>query len=264
MHRTPELSIGPVQVLKYSAYLGDLILPTNFNVVSNKPLRGSSLFIFEPTLVFTVVDAMFGGSGKVHTRIEGRDFTLTEQRLIQRLLDIVMIEYQKAWAPVYPFAFEYVRSEMQPQFATVATPSEVVITSKFDIDLGNGGGAIHICTPYSTLEPIRDLLLSSVQADTGEMDHRWLGMLSHQVQEAEVEVIATLTTVQATLKQILNMRPGDVIGVKIPETIDVGVDGIPLFSCKPGTSNGNYAIRVEKLLSHKFDLSATPGGKNAR
>ena len=253
MRRTPEVSIGPVQVLKYSAFINDLVLPTNFNLVQNKPLRGTSLVVFEPTLVFTMIDTMFGGSGKVHTRIEGREFTATELRLIRRLLDIVVAEYQRAWAPIYQFQFEYLRSEMQPQFATIATPSEVVITSRFDIDLGgesgtSAGGAIHFCTPYTTIEPIRDLLLSSVQADTGEMDHRWVGMLSSQVQDASVEMVATLATIDATVKQIMSMRAGDVLGMRIAETVPVGVAGIPLFEGRPGTVNGNLAVRVERFL----------------
>lgn len=249
MRRTPEVAIGPVQVMKYSAFVGDLVLPTNFNLVANKPLRGTSLFIFEPTLIFAMIDMMFGGSGKVHTRIEGRDFTATEQRLIKRLLDIVLTEYRRAWAPIFEFQFDYVRSEMQPQFASIATPSEVVVTSKFEIDLGDAGGAIHVCTPYTTIEPIRDLLLSSVQADTGEMDHRWVNMLSHQVQDAEVEVVATLSTIDATVKQILAMRAGDVLNMRMPDSIAIDVACIPLFEGRPGTVNGNLAVRVERILT---------------
>jgi flagellar motor switch protein FliM len=151
MRRTPELSVGPVRVLKYSAFMHDLILPTNLNLVMLKPLRGTALFVFEPTLVFAVIDSMFGGTGKIHTRIEGREFTVTEQRIIQRMLEMTLGEYTKAWNPVFQLELEYVRSEMHPQFANIASPSEIVVATKFDLDLGETGGAMHICVPYPSI-----------------------------------------------------------------------------------------------------------------
>jgi flagellar motor switch protein FliM len=261
MHRTPELSIGPVRVLKYSAFLRELILPTNLNIVQLKSLRGSSLFVFEPTLVFGVIETMFGGSGKVHTRIEGRDFTVTEQRIIHRMLEIVLAEYSKAWQPTYDLRLEFMRSEMQPQFVSIATPSEVVVATKFELDLGHSQGAIHVCIPYASLEPIRDVLISTVQTDVGDADNRWVGMLQHQVQTAEVEMIATLTTIRATLKQLLNMKPGDVLSIDMPELVSAAVDGIPLFECRAGTSHGKFALRVENVLNHNAEFGQ--GSSNA-
>ena len=253
----PTISIGLVRVIMYSAFLRELALPAHLNIVQLKPLRGSSLFIFESALVFAVVESLFGGNGKVHTRIEGREFSMTEQRIVRRLLDLVLTEYARAWEPVYQLTAEYVRSEMQPQFTNIATPSEVVVVSKLDIDLGGVGGAIHMVVPYSSLEPIRDILVSGSQADSGHGDKRWLGMLSHQVQSAEVELVATLATANATLKQVLNMRPGDVIALDLPERIMAGVDGIPLFECKSGIAKGRYAMRIEQVLNN------TPGFKVA-
>ena len=178
MRRSPEVSVGPVRVLKYSAFLRDIVVPTNINIVQLRPLRGNGLFIFDPKLVFTVIDSLFGGSGRFHTNIEGRDFTLTEQRIIHRLLEVAFTEYQKAWAGIYPMNFEYARSEMHTQFANVATPSEIVVTTSFSIELGDSGGEMFICMPYSSLEPIRDLLYTSLQGDTQEPDKRWLTMLT--------------------------------------------------------------------------------------
>jgi len=254
LRRTPEIAVGQVRVMKYSAFLRELVLPTNLNIMQLRTLRGSSLFVFEPTLVFGVVEILFGGDGKVHTRIEGRDFTMTEQRIIHKLLDIVQTEYVQAWAPVFNFKIEYIRSEMQPQFANIATPSEVVVTTKFDIEIGHAQGALHICMPYASIEPIRDMLLSSIQADTGEPDHRWIGLLSRQVQTAEVELVATLATRPATLKQILNMRPGDVVPIHLDELIQAHVDGVPLFECRAGNLNGHYALRIEQVIRQPKEL----------
>jgi flagellar motor switch protein FliM len=142
---------------------------------------------------------------------------------------------------------------MQPQFASIATPSEVVVAAKFDIDLGDAGGALHICLPYSSVEPIRDVLFSNTQADTGEPDQRWVDMLSSQVQSAEVDVVAQFTTINATLKQVLNMRPGDVIAFEFPERVQANVHGVPVFYGRPGVVKGKYAIQVERLLAGATD-----------
>ena len=166
IRRSPEVSVGAVQVQKYSAFLRELVVPTNFNIMAVRPLRGNCLVVCEPTLLFGVIDSLYGGNGKFHTRIEGRDFSPTEQRVIGRLVDVVAEEYKKAWLGVYPLELAYQRSEMQPQFATIATPSEIVVTTSFSLEIGDITGALHICIPYATLEPIRDVLYSSATTST--------------------------------------------------------------------------------------------------
>jgi len=83
VRRTAEISVGPIRVQKFSEFLRNLPIPANINIVQAKPLRGTGLFIFDPNLVFLVVDNLFGGDGRFHTRVEGREFTQTEQRIIQ-------------------------------------------------------------------------------------------------------------------------------------------------------------------------------------
>jgi flagellar motor switch protein FliM len=249
MRRSPEISVGPVRVLRYSAFLRDIGVPSNINIVQLKPLRGSGLFIFDPKLVFAVIDSLFGGSGRFHTRIEGRDFTPTEQRITLRLLEVAFAEYTKAWSSVYPMAFEYIRSEMHTQFANVATPSEIVVTTSFSIDLGESGGEMFICMPYSTLEPIRDLLFTSLQGDTQEPDHRWLTMLTKQVQTAEIELTAELAHCQATVQQLFQLNVGDFIEFDLRPTVVAKVDGVPLFDAEYGVVNGRYAVKINKFLT---------------
>ena len=249
MRRSPEVSVGPVRVLKYSAFLRDIVVPTNINIVQLKPLRGNGLFIFDPKLVFAVIDNLFGGSGRVQNRIEGRDFTLTEQRIIQRLLEVAFTEYQKAWAGVYPMNFEYARSEMHTQFANIATPSEIVVTTSFSIELGDAGGEMYICMPYSSLEPIRDLLYTSLQGDAQEPDKRWLTMLTQQVQAAEVELTAELAYSHATVEQLLRLSVGDFIEFDLQPSIVTKVDGVPLFDADYGVVNGRYAVKINEFLT---------------
>jgi flagellar motor switch protein FliM len=249
IRKSPEVSIGAIKVQKYSAFLREIVVPTNFNVMSVRPLRGSGLIVCDPTLVFAVIDALFGGAGKYHTRIEGRDFSPTEHRIITRLVDVITSEYKKSWNGIYPLELEYQRSEMQPQFATIATPSEIVVATSFTLEIGDTSGTIHFCIPYSTLEPIRDVLFSTVQGDSNEPDHRWVNMLKEEIQSATVELVAELATAPATVEQLLSFKPGDFIELDLHPDIQAKVSGVPILDCHYGTSNGKYALKIDQLLT---------------
>lgn len=248
IRRSPEISVGSVAVQRYSAFLRELAVPTNFNIVAIRPLRGSGMVVCEPTLVFGVIDTLYGGSGKYQTRIEGRDFSATEQRVINRLVDVILAEYKKAWKGIYPLELDYQRSEMQPQFANIATPSEIVIATSFQLEIGDISGAIHFCFPYSTLEPIRDVLYSSTQGDSIEVDRRWVNVLTREIQAAEVTLVAEFAKADATIEQLMAMKKGDFIELEKPQSIQATVDGVPIFECHYGTHNAKYAIRVDKAL----------------
>jgi flagellar motor switch protein FliM len=249
IRKSPEVSIGGIKVQKYSAFLREIVVPTNFNIVQVRPLRGSGLIVCDPAIVFSVIDALFGGAGKFHTRIEGRDFSATEQRVIERLVECITSEYKKAWAGIYPLELDFQRSEMQPQFANIATPSEIVVATSFTLEIGETSGSVHFCIPYSTLEPIRDVLYSSIQGDSVEPDHRWVNLLKDQIQSANVDLVAELGTAPATVEQLLALKPGDFIELDLEPMIQAKVDGVPVFDCHYGTSDGKYAIKIDRMLT---------------
>ncbi len=249
MHRSTDISVGPIRVQKYSEFIRNLVVPTNLNLVAAKPLRGTSLFVLDPNLVFLVVDNMFGGDGRFHTRVEGRDFTPTEQRIIQGLLGVVFTEYARSWKPVFDISFEYIRSEMNSQFANIATPSEIVISTTFSLEFGGTVADMHICFPYSMIEPIRDLLYSTMQSDQLSTDQRWIVMLRNQLKNAEVEIAAQLATTIVTLNQILKMKSGDIIPISIPDVIIANVDDVPLMQCRYGQQGGQYALKIERFIT---------------
>ncbi|MDR5855826.1 flagellar motor switch protein FliM [Caballeronia sp. LZ062] len=253
MRRSAEISVGPVKVQKYSEFTRNLPIPTNLNLVHVKPLRGTSLFVFDPNLVFFVVDNLFGGDGRFHTRVEGREFTQTEQRIIHKLLNLVFEHYAASWRSVRPLQFEYMRSEMHTQFANVATPNEIVIVTQFTIEFGSIGGTLHICFPYSMIEPIRDVLSSPIQGEALEVDRRWVRVLSQQVQSAEVELTVDLAEIRSSFEKLLNMRVGDVLPIDIPEQVVAKVDGVPVMECGYGIFNGQYALRVQNMISGASD-----------
>jgi flagellar motor switch protein FliM len=249
IRKSPEVAIGGIKVQKYSQFLREIVVPTNFNIVSVRPLRGSGLVVCDPTLVFAVIDALYGGIGKFHTRIEGRDFSPTEQRVILRLVEVITGEYRKAWVGIYPLDLEYQRSEMQPQFATIATPSEVVVTTSFTLEIGETSGTVHFCIPYSTLEPIRDILYSTIQGDSSEPDRRWVNLLKDQIQAAEVELVAELAHAPATVEQLLAYKAGDFIELDMHQLIEAKIMGVPVCKAMYGTSGGRYALKVDHIVS---------------
>ena len=249
IRKSPEVSVGGIKVQKYSAFLREIVVPTNFNIMAVRPLRGSGLVVCDPTLVFAVIDSLFGGAGKFHTRIEGRDFSPTEQRVILRLVEVISAEYARAWKGIYPVELDFQRSEMQPQFATIATPSEIVVCTSFTLEIGDTSGTVHFCIPYATLEPIRDILYSSIQGDSTEPDRRWVKLLSQQIQSANVNLVADLAHAPATVEQLLALKAGDFIELDLNPLVEAKIDGVPIMECYYGTSNGKYALRVEQMLN---------------
>jgi flagellar motor switch protein FliM len=250
MRRSADISVGNVQIQKYSDFVRNLPVPANINMVQMKPLRGAALFVFEPKLVFLVVDNLFGSDGRFQIRVEGRDFTPTEQRIIKRLLGLTLDSYGKAWQPVYPLDFEYLRSELQIKRVNIVAPNEVVVSTTFRIEFGQIGGSLSICIPYSMIQPIRDLLANPLMAEV-EVDSRWVEQLSQQVTSADVELVAQFVTIESSIGQLMKMKVGDVLPVEIPTSITAKINGVAVMECSYGTSNNRYALRVEKMITHQ-------------
>jgi flagellar motor switch protein FliM len=253
MRKDTEISAGPVRAFKYSEFVRALVIPTNLNLVQIKPLKGRALIVFEPALVSQVVECLFGGQGRSHTRAAGWSFTPTEMRVIQRMLQVVFEQYQRAWQPVFDLTLEHIRSETNTQFAAIATPAEMVVASSFSIDLAGVRGDFHVCIPYAMLEPIRDLMHGSAPSDRSEQSDRWTSLLSAEVYHADVELKVNLARAEVTVRQLLGLRPGDVIAVDLPEVLVAEVDGVPVLEGGYGVMNGQYALKVARLVGGERD-----------
>lgn len=257
LRRSPELTVVGIETAKFSEYTHSLYVPTNLNLIRVKPLRGTALVVFEPRLVFTVVENFFGGDGRLNTKIEGREFTPTEMRVIQLLLKQTFADMQEAWSPVMKMDFEYLNSEVNPHFANIVAPSEIVVVSKFKIELEGGGGHIHVTFPYSMIEPIRELLDAGIQSDRVEKDERWVVALREQIKDAEVELSSELTRATISLRQLARLKPGDVIPISLPKTLELCVEQLPLYRGSFGVANGHNAIRIT-------DVAGRPRPANSR
>ncbi|OYD25915.1 flagellar motor switch protein FliM [Oceanimonas baumannii] len=247
MRRTAEVSINGVQVIKYGEYVHSLFLPTSLNMVRFRPLKGIGLVTMEARLVFILVDNFFGGDGR-HAKIEGREFTPTERRVIQLLLKLVFEDYKEAWAPVMDVEFEYLDSEVNPTMANIVSPTEVVVVSSFHIDLDGGGGDFHVTLPYGMLEPIRELLDAGVQSDKGENDLRWGKALRDEILDVEVEMSTRLLEKEVTLRNIMDWQAGDIIPVDMPEHLLVSVEQLPTFRAQLGRTQEKMAIRITEKI----------------
>lgn len=248
LRRSAEISVGGVEMMKFAEYVHTLYVPTSLNMIKIRPLRGTALLVLDPKLVFIVVDNFFGGDGRYHAKIEGREFTPTEQRVIQMLLNLAFKDLREAWAPVMDVDFEYINSEVNPQFANIVSPTEVVVASKFHIELEGGGGDLHVTMPYSMLEPIREMLDAGVQSDRTDTDERWMVALREEIRTAEVELESRLTETELSLRDIMNMKPGDIIPIDMPDLVTLRAEGIPIFRGTLGVANDNMAIKVVKQV----------------
>ena len=260
LRRSPEITTSGVEMTKFGEYIHSLYVPTSLNMAKVKPLRGTALFVIDPKLVFILVDNFFGGEGRFHARIEGREFTLTEQRITHMMLESAFTDMEKSWEPAMKVQFDYQSTEVNPQFANIVSPTEVVVVSKFHVELDGGGGDFHITMPYSMLEPIRELLDAGVQSDRSERDDRWTAALHEGMKDAMVEIACPLTEATMSLRDVVKLKSGDVIPIELPEMMTGFVEGIPMFRGQYGSHKGNACIKVEALSARPESPKHTKTG----
>ena len=250
LRRSADVAVGGVQVMKFGEYVHSLYVPTSLNLVKIKPLRGTALFILDAKLVFKLVDNFFGGDGR-HAKIEGREFTPTELRVVRMALDQAFIDLKEAWQAIMEVHFEYINSEVNPAMANIVGPSEAVVVSTFHIELDGGGGDLHVTMPYSMIEPVREMLDAGFQSDVDDQDERWVNALKQDVMDVSVPLSATVARRQLLLRDILHMQPGDVIPVELPESLVMRANGVPSFKVKLGSHKGHLALQVIEPIERR-------------
>ena len=217
-------------------------------MVRFSPLKGTALITMEARLVFILVDNFFGGDGRFHAKIEGREFTPTERRIVQLLLKIIFEDYKEAWAPVMDVEFEYLDSEVNPAMANIVSPTEVVVINSFHIEVDGGGGDFHITMPYSMIEPIRELLDAGVQSDKQDTDMRWSQALRDEIMDVQVGFDVNVVEHEVTLRDVMGFKAGDIIPIDLPEHIMMRIEGLPTYRCKMGKSRDNLALKISEKI----------------
>lgn len=256
LRRSAEISVSGVQMLKFSEYVHSMYVPTSLNLVKINPLRGSALCVFDPKLVFILVDNYYGGIGR-HAKIEGRDFSATEQRVISIVLKDAFKDLQNAWKPVMDVEFKFLSMEVNPQFANIVSPTEVVVVSTFHVELDGGGGDFMVTMPYSMIEPIRDLLDAGIASDVADKDERWSISLREEIKMARVNMSCSLAEIEIPLADVLKLREGDILPISMPEMVTLRAEDIPVLRGKFGESRGNKAVKIIETVEHKVDKALT-------
>ncbi|SDK92056.1 flagellar motor switch protein FliM [Modicisalibacter muralis] len=269
LRRSADITVENVRYQSYSEFARHIPVPTNINLISMKPLRGTALVVFPPSLVFMVVDNLFGGDGRFLTKSEGREFTHTEQRIIQRLLKLSIGAYQDAWKSVFPLEIDYLRSEMQVRFANItSSPNEIVVTSTFHLEVGNLASNFQICMPYSMIEPIRDLLSGPLTDSHADEDRHWGQRMAGEIKHSQVELVADFVDIVTSIGRVMSLKAGDVLPIELPDIVSARVDGVPVMDCEFGSQHDQRALRVRKLIDHvanntKFAPGLTPEAKES-
>lgn len=249
LNRPVDVSVGELKTVRISDYIHELDVPASLNFVNIDPLPGEALFVFNPYLVYSIVDIYFGGNCQQQGRVEGRDFTPTESRVTQLVLDRIFQGLKEAWEQVLVIDCNYIKSESNPQFSCMATSREMMVVSSFHVSWGDVGGEFHICFPFSMVDPIRGLLDGGRQKSKLDIEKIWLSNLQRKIQEATVEIHGTIADTEVSLRDVFNLKPGDVIPVLMPEQVTLMVDDVAMFYGRFGVHKGHNAVQVINRLN---------------
>lgn len=251
LRRNADITVDSVRYQRFQDFSDNLPTPTNLNIISMKPLRGTGLIVFPQNMVSMIVENLFGGDGRFITRNEAREFTGTEQRIINRVLNLAMDAYQEAWRAVYQLKIHYIRSEMQPKFASItSSPSEIVVTTSFHLEVGNLESSFQICMPFSMIEPLRDRLTNMRADASSATDKAWRERITQELQSSGLDLITQFVEIPVRLPQVMALKVGDVLPVSLPKTVTATVSGLPVLECEYGSVNNHRALRVRRILAN--------------
>ena len=256
LRRNAEVNVTGTKIGKFSEYKHSLYMPTSLNLFKLRPLRGTAILAMDAGLVFRMVDNFFGGTGR-EVKIESREFTPTEQRVVQMVLNQAYIDIVAAWKSVYKVELEPQRSEVNPEVVNILSPSELIMISVFSVAFdGGGGGEIQLALPYKMIEPIRELLEVGLRVDTDEIDESWAVAMREDIMDARIEFGCRMFEQSVTLRDVVDLEAGDVIPVDMPETVILKANGIPMFHSRIGVSNGNLALKIDSIIANKGNAAS--------
>ncbi len=250
-----RVDINPISIdmSKFGDFMRSLPVPTSLSIFKMDPLRGNAILVVDSRLVFALVESFFGGSGS-QPKVEGRDFTPIEQAIVDRVVKIALSNLEDSWRPVHEVHLELVRSEVNPQFAAIVPPSDVVVVITFEVELENAIGSLIVCLPYSTLEPIRSKLHASFQSERLEIDHVWVSRFKERLLETPVELLVRLGKTKITGRQLLNLEEGDLLLLDTDEEdlLECEVGGVLKYLGTPGRVKANRAFQISQAIEPKM------------
>ena len=241
-----EVGAGGVEIVKFSEYADKLFVPTCVKLLRIHPFAGTCLLALDAKLVHRIVDRFFGGDG-LAASFEGKEFSPTEGRVISRIVELLLREFETAWSDVLPVQCEVTGDEINPSLINVINQSDAVLVTSYRIDLDDGGGELHLVFPYASLEPYKRVLDASSSQDSDEFDEAWRAAMEGSLLDAEVPLTCLIGDVQLRLKDLLRMQPGDVLDINLKEMHQVRVGHQPLFAATLGDSRGRFALEFDRF-----------------
>lgn len=250
LRKIASISIISTDLLKFGEFVNTLPIPSCMCIMRFESLRGPALLVFETKLTYALVDSYFGGTDRPYTKIEGKEFTRIELSIMKKVMDLAIKDLEDAWAPVHRTDISFNRTEVNPQFVGVVPPSEVIISTTFEVELENASGTIVLVLPYSTIEPIKGKLNASFQTETDRHDKEWASRLEQHLRQASVNVGVNLGRANITVGDLVNLSVGDIIPLNqdADGELDILVEGVSKFKCFFGVSRGNRAVQITKVL----------------
>jgi flagellar motor switch protein FliM len=254
MRKSADVSVVSTDSIKFGEFLRSLPLPSSLHIFRMEPFRGHGLMVIESKLVFTVVDNFFGGTGSNEAKITGRDFSFIEIRMIKNVVLAALEDFEKAWKPVHPVTTTYVRSEVNPQFAAIVPPGDLVLVLNFDIELETITGSLTICLPFASIEPVLPKLKAQFQSEELEIDQVWVKRLRAELLLTEIETVVELGTAEVTSSELLKFKAGDTLMLKedADNPVTLKIEGIPKLKGFPGTSKGNKAVQISEIIEREI------------
>jgi flagellar motor switch protein FliM len=250
IEREVEVNPGKVQNAEYRELTKNLPLPTNMNLVTTESLKGFLILIFDAKLIFSVLETIFGGSRLSAPKIEGREFTKIELKVVKKLMDVVLLELEKAWSPVYELRCKYSRSEMNPNYVTAIAPEEVVSLCEFSVNVDDTNSWMKVCVPYSILEPIKNLLVMAPSREDRDIKQRWEKQLKNRLMKVPLELTATLGRKRMSLQEFVNLKEGSLILVDrhVNDRLSVEINSRARLKGKLGLFKGSKAVKIEEII----------------
>lgn len=250
LRKIATISIISTDLLKFGEFVNTLPIPSCMCIMRFESLRGPALLVFESKLAYALVDSFFGGTDRPYTRIEGKEFTRIELSIMYKVMELAIKDLEEAWAPVHKSDILFVRTEVNPQFVGVVPPSEVIISTTFEVELENASGTIALVIPYSTIEPIKGKLNASFQSEADRGDKEWVAKMEDHLATVETNVQVNLGVAEITVGDLVNLNVGDIIPLKqdADGELEVLVEGVPKYRCFFGVSRGNKAFQVTRPI----------------
>ena len=248
LRKISTISMISTDLLKFGEFVNTLPIPSCMCIMRYNELRGPALLVFESKLAYAIIDSYFGGTDRPFTKIEGKEFTSIELSFMKRVMDMAIGDLEEAWAPVHKIDAQYVRTEINPQFVGVVPPSDVIITTTFEVEFESASGTIMVVIPYSTIEPIKQKLSSSYQSESDVVDSLWTQSMHEHIQLSKATAIVKLGETEMTVGDLVSLQVGDVIPLNqdVSGELMIEVEGVDKLSCLAGEYKGNKAVQITK------------------